>query len=865
MSGPDAGVADATTPSADRVLVNGPAILSLADISKSFGQVRALQDVTVECRAGEVHAVLGENGSGKSTLFGVASGMVRADSGEVRIAGEPLHLGDAGAARRMGLAMAYQTYSLVPELSVAHNLLVSAPADRRPDRFTDAVEWAAAELSSLGIGVDPGAPVAALRLAERQLLEVAKALIARPRVLLLDEPTTALGPAEVDQLHALVTDQVTSGIGVMYVSHRLPEILSIADRVTVLRDGVSQGTFDAREVSEQDLVAIMIGRPVELAFPTSSTSVAAPVALEARDLAGERFGPVSLEVRNGEIVGLAGAEGNGQHRILRTIAGLEPPTSGDVRVAGAVVDHRSPGRALADGVMFLSGERLRESLFPVLGVRANSSVQVLERFSRLGWLRRRAETAAVEGATRAMRLRAASVEQPVRFLSGGNQQKVVLTRPFLHDVAVLLIEEPTQGVDVGSRFEIYEAMRARAAAGLAVVVQSSDPIELAGLCDRVFVVSRGRIVGHVAGEDLDEAQIVDAIVRAESPDRRLERPIDPAVDPTVPADPAVDRRHAGGRPWVPVVVLLALATAIGAYTASRSDSFLTEFNLRSLLLLAVPLALASMGQLNALLVGQFDVSIGGVIGFTVVCSSFLLTSSSWWVLALGIPAVLAIALGVGLVNAGLVRLLSIPSIVATIATLSVLQGVSLMLRPTPGGLVSGKLLDVLTARVGFVPYTFIAVVVGAVVLDVWLHRTRDGLVTRAVGYDETAARRLGASPGVRHVRAFAASALFGALAGLALGALVGIGDARLGGSYTLSSIAAAVLGGAALSGGRGSFVGALVGALFFSLILNVLPFLGWGSAWGDIARGGITLAALVAFQGGRWSAVLPSFRRRPRA
>jgi ribose transport system ATP-binding protein len=585
--------------------------------------------------------------------------------------------------------------------------------------------------------------------------------------------------------------------------------------------------------------------------------------LEVRDLEGDRFGPVSLAVRAGEIVGLAGAEGNGQQRLLRTVAGLEPATDGAVLIDGADIDRRSPGHALRGGVMFVSGERLRESLFPVLGVRANSSIQVLDRFSSLGWVQRRHEADAVEAAAADLRVRAASVEQPVRFLSGGNQQKVVLTRPFLRDVRVLVTEEPTQGVDVGSRFEIYEAMRSKAATGIGIIVQSSDPIELAGLCDRVVVMSRGRIVDELAADDLDEARIVDAVVRAQAPRAQSgsASPVETvgSIDAIggvqlaaggLAGPPSVRGQRQGGQPWMPVLVLLGVAVAIGAYTATRSNAFLTEYNLKSLLLLTVPLALASMGQLNALLVGQFDISIGAVMGLTVVCASFVLTNRAWWLLALGTLAVLGIALAVGVFNAGLIRLLSVPSIIATIATLSVLQGVALMLRPTPGGLIDTGFLDLLTAGVGFVPYSFIAVALGAVGLDVWLHRSRDGLVTRAVGFDETAAERAGAMPGIRHLRAFVAAALFGALGGLALAALVGIGDARLGGGYALASIAAAVLGGAALSGGRGSFLGALIGAIFFSLILNVLPFLGWGSAWGDIGRGAITLAALVVFQRG---------------
>jgi ribose transport system ATP-binding protein len=819
-------------------------VLSLGGVSKSFGPVRALADVSVECRAGEVHAVVGENGSGKSTLFGIASGVLKPDHGFVEIDGRPLHTGHASEALGLGLAMAYQTYSLVPELSVAHNLLLSVRPEYRPPRLRDAVAWAGDELTRLGMDLDPVAVVADLPLAQRQLLEVVKALVNRPRVLLLDEPTTALGPGEVEQLHDLVVTQVAGGVGVMYVSHRLPEVLGIADRVTVLRDGESQGTFDATEADEDRIVSLMIGQPITLAFPDRGAAGAGTHGvLHVEGMRGERFGPVDLTVDGGEIVGLAGAEGNGQDRIIRALAGVEPIEEGQVHLDGEPCRWQSPAAALARGVVLLSGERLRESLFPVLGVRVNATVQVLRRFSRLGWLRRRRETRAVSDVTERLQTRTPSIDHPVRFLSGGNQQKVVLSRPFLRPVRVLLAQEPTQGVDVGSRFEIYDALRQQTAGGVGMVVQSSDPLELAGLCDRVVVVSRGRIVDELRDGDLTADRITAAIVRAQAPaEGEAAQPVARTTS-SASSPQASAMRRAG-----PALGLALLMLLIGAYTTLRSDAFLTEFNLNSLLLLAVPLALVAMGQLNALLIGGFDLSVGAIAGLVVVTGSFVLVEPSWWWITLGLIALLGISLAVGVFNTVLTHLLSIPSIVATIATLSVLQGVALMLRPTPDGLIDSGFMSYATAGIGFVPYAFIGVVVLALVLDRWLYRTRDGLVTRAVGFDETAAHRAGVSAGIRTARAFVASALLAGVGGLFLAAQVGIGDARLGTSLTLPSLAAAVLGGAALSGGRGSFIGAVNGALFLTLIVNVLPFLGWSNAWGDIARGAVTLLALVVFQ-----------------
>ena len=491
-----------------------PVVLSLHGVSKAFGAVQALRDVSFDCRAGEVHALVGENGSGKSTLLGIASGFLAPDAGTVEIGGRRRRRGSPAEARRFGLGIAYQTYSHVLDLTVAENLYLAVSKDEQP-AFGRVEQWADERLKEFDLDLPVNAPVAALSLVQRQLLEVAKALLAKPKVLLLDEPTTALGPDEVERLHTLVLERSRAGVGIVYVSHRLPEVLGIADRVTVLRDGVSQGTFAATGMSEESLVALMIGRPLQHAFPgRNGAENDRDVLLALSGLRGERFGPIDLDVRKGEILGLAGAEGNGQVQFLRALAGVERP-SGTASCDGRPLESKSPVAALRAGILLLSGDRVGESLFPVLSVRANTTVQVLRRLGRWGLLRRRRERSTVVDLAQRLRIRMASMEQPVQSLSGGNQQKVSLTRPFLRgDVRVILAEEPTQGVDVGARFDIYEALRAKADEGVAIIVKSSDPLELAGLCDRVVVMSRGKIVDEIPGDELGERRIVEAIVGA---------------------------------------------------------------------------------------------------------------------------------------------------------------------------------------------------------------------------------------------------------------------------------------------------------------------------------------------------------------
>ena len=493
----------------------GDLVLEMSGVSRQFGAVRALTDVSFDCRAGEVHAVVGENGSGKSTLLGIASGFVDPDLGTVRIGGEPLRRDSPAQARKLGLAMAYQDTSLILPEPVKNNLFLAASEDRRPP-FRQRKKWARKRLAEFDLDLElfPDAPAGFLTLADRQLFEVAKALVTDPKVLLLDEPTTALGPDEVEALHRTVAACRVRGVGVVYVSHRLPEVLEIADRITVLRDGRSQGTFDAKATTEAQLVELIVGRPFDAAFPPPAPEADERAEVLVVDgLQGQSFGPVSFTLELGEIVGIAGAEGNGQPQLFDCLAGRQPPKAGRVVCDGKELSLISTHEAVAAGVMLLPGDRKHEALMPVLGVKVNATIQSLRHFSVLGFLSRRRERRAVADLVERLEIRTPSLEQPVEFLSGGNQQKVSVARSFLKQPSVILAYEPTQGVDVGSRFDIYKALRTRTNKGTAMLVKSSDPIELAGLCDRVLVMSRGQIIEEIPGDELDELRIVEAMVR----------------------------------------------------------------------------------------------------------------------------------------------------------------------------------------------------------------------------------------------------------------------------------------------------------------------------------------------------------------
>lgn len=817
-------------------------VLKVEAVSKTYPGVRALDEVSIDCLAGEVHAILGENGSGKSTLMKLASGTVTPDGGRIEINGRELTAADPRLAHELGLATVYQDDSLILELSVAQNLYLASKPGTVP--FAQAQAWAEDQLRPYDVGISANALVSDLTPAHRQFVEIVKALISSPKVLLLDEPTSTLDIDGVRKLTAIIRSLTARGTGILYVSHRLPEILELADRVSILRDGVHRGTFPVTpDLSEQDLINLMVGRNIASEYPAKAERKE-KVVLSVDGLNGDAFHGVSFAAHAGEILGFAGAEGNGQREALRALVGLEEAT-GSVSCGGKPVDISTPRSAMTGGVLFLSADRKGEAIFPDLGVRKNMVLPLLGRFRSGGLLSAGPEQAMARQMKQDFGVVAANLEVPVIGLSGGNQQKAVLARSFRSGAKAILIDEPTQGVDAGARHEIYRAIRENIRDDGTCVVNSSDAQELAGICDRVLVFSRGRIVKELSGADLTEEQIVASFLTARDAKAQRETETAGALSQAL-------RTLVSGSAiwWVPLVFLAILTLVVGGIAASESNVFLKPINIKHMLQAAAPVGLVAIAQLHVLLVRGLDVSVGSLMSLTVVLASVLLaTGASHGMLVLGLIACLGVGALVGLVNGSLVRFANINAVITTIAMLSVLQGVALIVRPTPGGAISPELLGILNAKLGFLPLSSVALVLAVLVGDWWLHRTRSGLEVKAVGFREEAARRNGVRVNRVQIRSYVLASVTTVLAGLFLGAQVGVGHPTVGQNFALNSIAAAVLGGAALTGGRGSFSGALFGAFFFALMVNVISILGLSASVGVIASGLMTLLAIFLYSG----------------
>ncbi|MDX6727839.1 MAG: ribose transport system permease protein rbsA [Baekduia sp.] len=814
--------------------------LKLEDVRRSFGGVRALRGVSFEVVSGEVHALLGENGAGKSTLMAIAAGALAPDAGQVLIGGIGLDPSPS-AARDLGVAVVYQHPAVVDHLTVAENMVLVLPRERRP-RLGAAAAWAAEHLAVIGADIDPATRGEDLSVADRQMVEIAKAMALDPKVLILDEPTAALNAAEVERLFAQVVEFQRRGTAIVYISHRIPEVMRIADRITVLRNGESRGTFAAEGVTEDEILRRIVGRELSAVFPPKAPAGdQRPGLVEVQGLSGASFHDVGFTVRAGEILGLAGAEGNGQREVLRAIGGLEA-CDGRVAVAGdegtAVV--ADVGTARAAGMLSIPGDRAREGLFGGLSVRENAAASSLGRFARAGVVRRPSEHEAVRGGLAAVAVKAASPETGVTTLSGGNQQKVVFARTLLSEPTVLLCDEPTQGVDPGARAEIYRLLRELADAGKGVVVLSSDAVELEGLCDRVAVFSRGHLIETMDGDAITEEAITRAAVA--SSHARAGR-----VGSAEPARARGSLRRLARSDHAPTALLLAIVVLLGAYTASSNGAYLSAVNLQSMLFLAAALVFVSLGQLTVLLTGGIDLSVGAVMALTVVLLSFFLTKSGAGAVAVGVAVALGAGLVVGAANAALVRLARISPIITTVATLTILAGIALLLRPSPDGIFdTGFLTSIQKTALG-VPIAFLVAIAVAIACELVLRRTGFGLAIRAVGSDEASAHRIGVPVGRTVMAAYVLCALFATAAGILLAGQVGLGDPSVGGAYTLSSVAAVVLGGASIYGGRGSYVGAMLGALLTTQVLNAITFLHLGQEWQYWLPGGLVLIAACAF------------------
>jgi ribose transport system ATP-binding protein len=677
---------------------------------------------------------------------------------------------------------------------------------------------------------------------QRFIIEIVKALAVEPRVLIFDEPTEHLLSDDVGRLFARIRDVAAKGVGVVYISHRIREVMEISDRITILRDGRVQGTVGKGDLTEQQIVAMIIGKSADSEFPPKAASLAnLKSTLSVRSYCGEGFDDISLEASAGEILGLAGMDGSGKREFMRSLAGFFPGT-GEVHVEGQPVRLSDTVTATGAGIQYLSGARHREGMFAELSVRENFSLRSLLDDATAGLVSKTHERRRARRAVHDFTVKTPSTETPIELLSGGNQQKLLIAGVLASEPKVLLVDEPTQGVDVGARVFIYQTLREAADNGAAILVVSSDAAELAGLSDRVAVFSRGQIVRQLENESVTESNIIKAMVTSGSVRGR-----------TISQSDRFGQllRWLAGH-WAPLVMVSAIIFLMGLYATATNEFYLTARNFSGIFAIVATLSLVACGQQALMLIGGIDLSVGPLMGLIVIIESFfLIPDAAASHQAIGWMLVIVVSMAIGFLNWTLVDPIGLHPMVGTLATFMLLRALSLMLRPTPGGNIDDGIMDAVNARVGIVPITLIVAAGLAIVLEFALFRTKWGIGFRAFGSRPEAARVSGISPRAVKMAGYVACSLITGVAAVAMMGQIGIGDASSGSDYTLASVAAVVIGGASLFGARGSFIGAVLGAFLISQVNVVTAFLDLTDAWQPLLLGSMIVLAVALYSKAR--------------
>ena len=492
-------------------MVDEAPLLELRSINKSFPGVRALRDMSISFRRGAVHVICGENGAGKSTLVKIINGLYQPDSGEIWLAGQRVHVHNPIEARALGISMISQELNYIPEITVEEALFLGIEPVNRMGR----IDWPQIRtrtrelLSREGLGYNPTTKLKDLSVSDVQMLEIMKAVSQQANIIIMDEPTSAIAAKEVEILFAKIAELKARGAAIIYISHRLDELFRIADDLTVIRDGTHVETRKAKDFTVDGVIQLMVGRSIENVFPPRPEGKFGATALEVKGLSdGEKFWDIDFNIRSGEIVGFAGLMGAGRTEVSRTVFGLDPAAAGTIRIKGKPAHIRTAYDSMRLGMAMLSEDRKRYGLVPVRDIKENVGLSSLRKFIHGGFLHRRMERDLVSSICSRMNVKTPTLETKVEALSGGNQQKVVFAKWMLRDPEILILDEPTRGIDVGTKYEIYKIVFELAAEGKAILLVTSELPELLALCDRLYVMAKGRIACELQGPRFDQERIM---------------------------------------------------------------------------------------------------------------------------------------------------------------------------------------------------------------------------------------------------------------------------------------------------------------------------------------------------------------------
>jgi rhamnose transport system ATP-binding protein len=829
-------------------------VIELRGICKRFGPVDVLSNVDLSLFAGRVHSLAGENGAGKSTLVKILGGIHQPDSGLILKNGvETAILGSADA-RRQGIAVIHQHPATFPDLSVAENIFVG-----RHPRQMGRIDWSAMTdrarelLASLRMEMDVNLPVKILSVAERQAIEIAKALSIDARVLVMDEPTSTISSREVDRLFEIVEQLKKQGVAILFISHFIDEILGRGDEVTVLRSGKVIITLPVAELTPAQTVRHMIGAEPGAFFPKEKTEIGMPV-LSVRGLSGAGFvEDVSFDVGAGEILGFFGLVGAGRSEVAQMLFGITKPRQGEIKVDGRVARPRSPRHAMRLGISFLPEDRHQQGLVLQFSIRANETLPILRQLANpAGLVRRAREKQIARDFSGRMRVVATGVEQRTDTLSGGNQQKVLLAKWLIPSPKVLILDQPTRGIDVGAKAEIHRIISQLATQGMAVILIGDDAQEVIGMSDRIIVFRGGRVAAESNRVSFDrEAILLAAAHTARDPDKTnslqggLPRPTE-----TVP--PRAGRSHGiiGRLLRIPELVLVLALLIIGGAVTMREPRFLQSANLEQVALSATLVCIVTLGEALVIIARQVDLSIGAIVAASAFISAGWLEhhpdTSIFFVILIGS----AVGVAFGVINALLVALFRIPAIVATLGTLAIFRGGVIVF--AGGRQISATVLpdsygDIARIHFAGVPLLVWLALLLTVAFGLAARFTRTGRNLYALGSNQESARFVGINDRRHIALVFIVSGLLCGLVGVLWGARFGTVDAVIAPDLHFQAISAVVVGGVSIFGGSGTVYGAALGAVIFAVLQNGVQLLGINRFWLQAVFGAAILFTVIFY------------------
>ena len=818
-------------------------IVEMKHIKKHFPGVVALNDVSFTLLPGEVHALVGENGSGKSTLIKILSGVYQEEEGELYISGKYKKLKDPEDAQSSGIATIHQEINLIPNMDVASNMFLNRePLTRyKLVNFEEMYRLTGETLREIDTNINPKTLVSQLSVAEQQLVEIAKALTQNMIVLVLDEPTASLPASDAEELFRIIERlKKNRNVGIIYVSHRLEEIERLADRVTVIRDGQVIATKNMSEVSIDEIIRLMVGREVKQMqranFSAKSEEVLKVEGLSAQGL----FKNDKFQLKRGEILGIAGLVGSGRSELVAALSGSSPAEEGKVYVHGVECKINSPSIALANGIGFLPAERKAEGLATLLNIRHNIIMASLQLLTRLGGILHKTKILEVmENFVTRLKIKISGFDQKVGQLSGGNQQKIVLAKVLARGSEILIFDEPTRGIDVGTRREIYELLDQLASSKNSIIISSSDLPELLGICDRILAMYMGKAVGEFK-HGVSKEEILRAILG------QCESGKETSTGGLVCNEKGrMLKEKEADTGWIKEILGIPFfIVAMSVFFGIKGQGFVSLYNLNNILNQLCILWLLATAQTFALITRGIDLSVGSIMALVgmVVGITGMATDN----MVIGMIAGVGVGALCGLFNGAISGGLNVEPFIVTLGTMYMLRGAALVVND--GQPISGfpkwfSFID--QGYIGSIPFLVIITVVICIFSHIILDRTRFGRHMMAIGGNIEGARISGVKVDRGKCIGYVISGVLAGVVGIILASRLFSAQPTIGGSAYLEGMAAAVIGGVSFLGGRGNILALLKGVLVIGLLSNGLNILHVSTYTQFIFMGGVLVVAVI--------------------